>query len=737
MKTRCYRAWIAALICSMGTSLALALDSVSAMAPRSLVILQQDSTVNARWTTMLQQGIDVKDSAATVVAATGVPIFPMPTIDPTSDRKAMFEQLDAHIRAHAPSYGASVAAILLAKSVSVGTAEVIQNYAHPLHGAKRIVWNLMIFSSGKYSFNSPTILDAGAPESRKQLQAIYVPLATGGRVPAEYRWDVFSATNPLNIGSAGNPSLPGGVLYWRLTKWDQSWTGPWSMVNLLGQFDEEFTSNGSYESTLMAYCLIDNTFVSPTGRVCPARNVPVSVPATTWSTGVNTPAITSFTDLRTFMAQLDASNAVMDFWNRIKPVFASAPARGPTAQEAKVWVNVTSRTLEYVCVAGSPQLAPSNNYTETGNYRYVLDRTLTKFMFDGSPESHGLINFAMTEVDTNTAYGMIPYSRTVTVTAADVPGLQANSKVLTHMAIWRNADRFAPGALTFGPAVVKNIPPCTAPSSCTPQTECSDECAPPSTANAGIAYRRTYCADFATPTWGAWNQMTGTRSCFSGSTRIYYNASCTLNNATCGGTQTATEACPVGQSGLITNTRTQECPSGIWGPWTQVSNTCSSGCTPQTENRSVACADGFSGFRVQSRQLTCPSNTWGPWTDTGENTCVPVTDVCPNLPGAQPEVPTGMFRVLVNGAYVCQPTAVLGTLCVCGDGEQIVGITNTGTRRTIRWWCDDPGMGRVYSESVYETTAREFVSSISNPGIPPKRALCSAVSSTTWTDLLR
>lgn len=738
MKQRWCRALIAAFLGVLTSAAACALDSVSAQAPRSLVILQNNATVSARWTTMLQQGIDVKDSAATVVTAGGIPTFPLASINPANDRKAVLDQLEVHVRANAPTYATSIAAILLANSVSVGTAEIVQTYTHPLHGAKMIVWNLMIFSSGKYSYNSPTLRDAGTADARKMLQAIYVPLLTGGRVPAEYRWDVFNAAVQFNPGTNGNPSLPGGVLYWRLVKWDQTWSAPWSMVDLQGQFDEEYTDNGTMETTLMSNCLIDNRYVSPTGRSCPARNVPVSIAPTTWAAGISTPSISSFKDLRTFQAQIDATNTVLDYWHRMKPSFY-ASARGGTAQDAKVWINVTSRTLKYVCVVPgyTVALAPGNNYTETGTYRYVFDRTISKFMFDGDPDSYGLVNYSSEEIDTN-LLGALPYSKSVNVTAADVAGIQANSSVLTHMAIWRAASRFPTGTLSFGPAVVKNIPPCTAPASCTPITECSDECAPPSTANTGIAWRRTYCADFATPTWGGWNQMTGQRSCFTGSTRTYYNATCTLNTATCGGTQTATEACPGGEAGIITNTRTQICPSGEWGPWTQLSSTCGGVCTPASESRVIACPDGFTGTRGQNRQRTCPANTWSAWADTeGQFLCTPLRDVCPNLPGAQQEVPSGMFRQLVNGEYVCQPYAVLGYLCTCGEGQSY-SLSNNGLRRTVNWTCNDPGIGRVNSVAIFDRGTKEFISTTSTPvpGFPPV-AQCAWQSLTTWESLLQ
>lgn len=95
--------------------------------------------------------------------------------------------------------------------------------------------------------------------------------------------------------------------------------------------------------------------------------------------------------------------------------------------------------------------------------------------------------------------------------------------------------------------------------------------------------------------------------------------------------ETRTVACPSGQIGSITETRTYTSAPHptCWtaGAWTQTSNTCVAACpAAPTSSRNVLCPIGQSGGITETRTVTAaPAPTcWitGPWTQTS-NTCCP------------------------------------------------------------------------------------------------------------------
>lgn len=256
------------------------------------------------------------------------------------------------------------------------------------------------------------------------------------------------------------------------------------------------------------------------------------------------------------------------------------------------------------------------------------------------------------------------------------------------------------------------------------------------------------------PTYGAWSSWSNT-----GATSGYTNTCATACSLPTPSTQTNTEtrtgsqtlACPVGQTGAITQqrpeqrtqTRSASCPAptgaytwsgwsawSAWtgtGAWTTTSNTCVETCVaPATEyfaitrvasneTRDVGCPSGQTGNHWQARSRTengqhvrtwsCPSPTgspvasgvdnwlgtysYGSWATTS-NTCTPSSPNC----GATPVEPTPICSfVLYMGA------ATSAANCSAGNYNWAPGSA-TG------YWCHlhvhiDPG----YSCSYVTATA--------------------------------
>lgn len=105
-------------------------------------------------------------------------------------------------------------------------------------------------------------------------------------------------------------------------------------------------------------------------------------------------------------------------------------------------------------------------------------------------------------------------------------------------------------------------------------------------------------------------------------------------------------ACPVGQTGTITQRRTYtSAPSPTcWtaGPWVETSNTCASTCGPRpaNETRNATCPAGMTGSITESRSYTAAAfpTCWtaGAWTQTSNTCCGPQpapqtwVDPCPS-----------------------------------------------------------------------------------------------------------
>jgi hypothetical protein len=149
-----------------------------------------------------------------------------------------------------------------------------------------------------------------------------------------------------------------------------------------------------------------------------------------------------------------------------------------------------------------------------------------------------------------------------------------------------------------------------------------------------IVQERAYVCNQPTNSWipGPWNTVSN--SCAFGA---------------CPGPapapDTQTVACPFGQTGSITQERSYACsgaPSFTWnaGPWVETSNTCAGascpGQNPGPETQTVACPVGQTGSITQQRTWSCsgaPSWIYQPdaWVEIS-NTCTPSAVTCPGGP---------------------------------------------------------------------------------------------------------
>ncbi|MFN9574241.1 MAG: hypothetical protein ACK58P_14650 [Betaproteobacteria bacterium] len=166
-------------------------------------------------------------------------------------------------------------------------------------------------------------------------------------------------------------------------------------------------------------------------------------------------------------------------------------------------------------------------------------------------------------------------------------------------------------------------------------------CPPPQVGS--IVQERAYVCNQPTNTWipGPWNTVSN--SCAFGA---------------CPGPapapDTQTVACPFGQTGSITQERSYACsgaPSFTWnaGPWVETSNTCAGascpGQNPGPETQTVACPVGQTGSITQQRTWSCsgaPSWIYQPdaWVEIS-NTCMPSAMTCPAGPASWGSYCTG------------------------------------------------------------------------------------------------
>lgn len=127
------------------------------------------------------------------------------------------------------------------------------------------------------------------------------------------------------------------------------------------------------------------------------------------------------------------------------------------------------------------------------------------------------------------------------------------------------------------------------------------------------------------------------------------SAASTMDACTCAPqVDKQTLACPAGQVGSITQTRTGDCsggtpacPSQAWNSWVTTANTCGStgapvapvapvspsvpaACLPRYETRTGTCPSGQVGAALERRATACPSGAWGDWTVVSSS-CVAVT----------------------------------------------------------------------------------------------------------------
>lgn len=223
------------------------------------------------------------------------------------------------------------------------------------------------------------------------------------------------------------------------------------------------------------------------------------------------------------------------------------------------------------------------------------------------------------------------------------------------------------GSWTAWSTVSSTCAPCPAPESETRNVAC-----PAGSAGVHTQERtRTFdCGAGVWNAWSAWNSVsntctpcpapeteTRTVSCAAGEygsttqqrSRTYnctgsgsWNAwsAWTTTSSTCAPcpapqTETRAVACPSGQFGSVTQTRTRsfDCASGTWGAWsawTNTSSTCAACPGPETQTQTVNCPAGQFGVigQERTRSFDCASGTWGAWTSwvNTSNTCT----ACPS-----------------------------------------------------------------------------------------------------------
>jgi hypothetical protein len=145
--------------------------------------------------------------------------------------------------------------------------------------------------------------------------------------------------------------------------------------------------------------------------------------------------------------------------------------------------------------------------------------------------------------------------------------------------------------------------------------------------------------------------------------------------------QTQTLACPSGQTGSITQTRTSTCPGPAWGPWVTTSNTCKAAttCVPSTERRTLACPTGQTGSITESRTSSCPSTggaaVWGAWVQTA-NTCTSV-QACTSH--------TETRTVRCSSWWYVGSTTQRRTSS-CQNGQEVWGAWVTTSSTCRPWW---------------------------------------------------
>ena len=115
-----------------------------------------------------------------------------------------------------------------------------------------------------------------------------------------------------------------------------------------------------------------------------------------------------------------------------------------------------------------------------------------------------------------------------------------------------------------------------------PWTTTSNTCGTTGNVNGGGTIQQQTCAQIEAciNTLGQSNCPSLPPECSTGSNTT---ATCTPEAPL-----TQTLACPTGQTGAITQTRTSTCPGPTWGPWTTTSNTCVTATTANTGTPSIA-----------------------------------------------------------------------------------------------------------------------------------------------------
>jgi hypothetical protein len=153
------------------------------------------------------------------------------------------------------------------------------------------------------------------------------------------------------------------------------------------------------------------------------------------------------------------------------------------------------------------------------------------------------------------------------------------------------------------------------------------------------------------------------------------------------GDETQTLACPAGQTGSITQTRTYSCVGATWapGPFTTTRNTCSSaptGCTgpqPPPDTQMLSCPAGQTGSITQTRTYSCVGTTWtpGPFTTTS-NTCT--------------AAPSGCATSFSSGNYSCSGTCgIASTGLSVTPGSATMTASGFGANPSVTFSCVGSG----------------------------------------------
>ena len=184
---------------------------------------------------------------------------------------------------------------------------------------------------------------------------------------------------------------------------------------------------------------------------------------------------------------------------------------------------------------------------------------------------------------------------------------------------------------------------------------------------------------------------------------------------------TQTLACPAGETGSITQTRTSTCPGPVTSDWVTVSNTCATSCVPVSPlTQTLACPAGETGSITQTRTSTCPGPVTSDWVTTSNTCATPLT-----VPGA----PTNVIAIAGNTQATVSFTAPASD-----GGSAITSYTVTSNPGGIT---ATRSASPITITNLINNTAYNFtVKAINSIGIGTPALSNSVVPTLTWSPIM-